>query len=138
MKTLLQVLVGAVIGGLGGGLLGAAILGVRAYVDTAPGFLGSGRSWTLVAAGVGGVLGAVQGILIGLIVAATKSGKTNGALIGGAVGMVVYGFFLIVTTNLDPEVRLLAFFAIPGGAIVGVLGAEATATLRARQAKLPN
>lgn len=130
-------LVGAVTGGLGGGLLGAASLGVRAYVDTAPGFLGSGRSWTLVAAGVGALFGAVQGIFIGLIVSATKSGKTIGALIGGAVGMIVYGLFLSVTTYLDQEVRLLAFFAVPGGAIVGMLSAQATATLRARQAKLP-
>lgn len=138
MKKLLQVLAGAVSGGIAGGLLGAMIMGVCAFVDTAPGFLGSGRSWTLLAAGVGGMLGAVQGIFIGLIVAATKSSKTTGAFIGGAVGAIVYGFFLVVTTNVDQEVRLLAFFAIPGGAIVGVLGAQAAATLRAGQAKQTN
>lgn len=126
MRTLLQLLVGAVVGILSGAVLGAALLAIPTYLDTSSGWLGTARSWTPFAAYAGAICGAVPGALIGLAVSAFKCRKRTGAAIGTVVGLCIALPLFGMTTYLDQEVRAVALFSVPLATIVGVLCATVT------------
>jgi hypothetical protein len=113
--------IGFFVGGLCGALMGALIMGVPAYQDTSTGFLGPARDWAGLAALMGGFFGAIHGAIAGTIIGVVNAGKGVAALIGAATVLPGAAYLLSASGPHDQEVRAIAGFSLPAGALLGLL-----------------
>lgn len=112
-----------IVGGLGGALVGAALLGVPTYLSNETGFLGPERKFAPIAAVMGLVLGVGPGIGIGIFATLLKPSKLLGAITGAGVGQLA--LFALVAIGLDPfqdpEIFSIGLIFVPAGALVGLI-----------------
>ena len=121
MRKFVQCCIGLITGAFCGALLGATLLGINAYLDTSSCWLGSGRSWSGVAAIIGAVFGSIPGAVIGLITGATRSDKVYGAMIGFTVASLNAIYLLVAITGFHQEAVFVGVLSIPIGALVGLI-----------------
>ena len=96
-------------------------MGVPAYQDTSTGFLGPARNWAPLAALMGGFFGAIHGVIAGTIIGAVNARKGAATLIGAATAFPVAAYLLTASGPQDHEVRAVAGFSLPAGALLGLL-----------------
>jgi len=137
MRTVLRLIFAIVTGAISGAMLGAGLLGISTYMNITSGWLGTARSWTGVAIYIGAICGVVPGTLIGLVIGITKCNKTVGAWVGAGTGALIALLILMMTSELDQEVRFWGVSAIPLGAVVGLAAAATTAMFGTRKSEEP-
>jgi hypothetical protein len=82
-------LTGLLLGGLWGGIVGATLLGLDAYLDDSSSLVGPARNWAWLAAIFGLVIGVGIGALLGAIIGASHANQPIGTLIGFAMGLSI-------------------------------------------------
>ena len=82
-------LFGLLLGALFGGAAGALWLGLVTFFDDSTSFLGPARDWTFVAVLFGLVIGGIAGAVLGVLVGAVQADRRSAVIIGNIIGLVI-------------------------------------------------
>jgi uncharacterized membrane protein len=115
------------VGFLVGALEGGVVFTILTLIDVERGkSAGVDNELIYLGTGLGIVLGGLAGAVIGLVVALRNAGARDGLVIGSIAGVALAIYLFRGTGPYDDLMRTLALIAIPGAASMGLLSAVLT------------
>lgn len=119
----LRAIVVCLLGGIGGALLGALVLGAATYTAEGLDYFGRPVSvWTGAAAGAGAIYGSAPGAVVGLAVAISEFRRSAAVLLGAAIGLLMVFPQMLVFIFEPGSLREVLFLVapIPLGGLLGL------------------